>query len=128
MCASNGCLSILPTLGLSSAPCLSFLSCCPAPFTCSKVTELKNHLEGVLVRHAHYPVVIVSGDKYLEVRIRGVNKGELVYNVVRQVRDSAPRLPLRCKAKASQAKRKQAEPSASGQVSPGTFKREFGPL
>ena len=42
-------------------------------------------MEGVLVHHAHYPVVIVSGDKYLEVRIRGVNKGELVFNVLKDM-------------------------------------------
>lgn len=50
-----------------------------------QASELKTHLESVMLRQGGFPVVIVSGDTYLEVRLKGVNKGELVLTVMRQL-------------------------------------------
>ena len=38
--------------------------------------------EAMLIRDANYPVVIASGDMYLEVRLKGVNKGECLLSIV----------------------------------------------
>ena len=58
-----------------------------------QASELKTHLESVLVRQGGFPVVIVSGDKYLEVRLKGVNKGELVLTVMRQLQEESDGCP-----------------------------------
>ena len=50
-----------------------------------QAAELKSHLEGVLIRHAQFPVVTVSGNKYLEVRLKGVNKGECMLSLMRRM-------------------------------------------
>ena len=53
-----------------------------------QAAELKSHLEGILIRQAQFPVVTVSGDKYLEVRLKGVNKGECLLAMVRRMAES----------------------------------------
>jgi trehalose 6-phosphate synthase/phosphatase len=50
-----------------------------------QAAELKSHLEGVLIRHAGFPVVTVSGNRYLEVRLKGVNKGECLLSLMKRM-------------------------------------------
>jgi len=54
-----------------------------------QANELRTHLEGVLVRQGGYPVVIVQGAAYLEVRLRGINKGELLERVFHSLANKA---------------------------------------
>jgi hypothetical protein len=39
----------------------------------------------MVIRDAQYPVVTVSGDRYLEVRLKGVNKGECLLGIMERL-------------------------------------------
>jgi trehalose 6-phosphate synthase/phosphatase len=71
---------------ISRAWCRSFREADPE-YSKLQAAELKTHLESVLIRQGGFPVVIVSGEKYIEVRLKGVNKGELVLTVMRMLQD-----------------------------------------
>ena len=58
-----------------------------------QAAELKSHLEGVLIRHAGFPVVTVSGSRYLEVRLKGVNKGECLMGLVKRLAEQPGAAP-----------------------------------
>uniref|UniRef100_A0A6S9Y9Y1 Trehalose-phosphatase n=2 Tax=Chrysotila carterae TaxID=13221 RepID=A0A6S9Y9Y1_CHRCT len=48
-------------------------------FGMMQAKELQDHLQGVL---ANYPVVVIMGKGYIEVRPKGINKGAMVEHVI----------------------------------------------